>query len=452
MLRDLGQGERVAGNDLDVAHDVRFTCRRCGDCCRAFAIPLMPGEKEKLERFDWEAVSPRLRERDLFVRIPGDVAAVEPRFVLGRLDGRCVFLEDDNGCLIHQQLGYEAKPLACRLFPFVLALEPFGTVVSASFACSSVARQEGAPLRSRESEISSLGHDPLWQAAEEAGVELGGRVRVPERIVLAADVGLDWYSYQALERAMVAMLLEPSHTLAVRLLAIYRLVDGAVAEYGRGSKTTSPFATWMEHMTRGSGERWLYRAEPGDSSGSPGRQRAGLAPLISLVEARWGPERDVGRQRWPLGQVVALARGRGRVFLHSLESEIGLEEMDRVELDQDSPALQPLLVSYLEECLRRKALLGYPNVLKGTRYLLVYLALVRWYSVAAAVARGRRRAGIEEVREAIRTVEAGYAHHTLLPRLLAQHGPSSFLVTLLLDMACSPADLITNFYVRGAVG
>src|SRR5690606_16469377 len=38
---------------------------------------------------------------------------------LTRPGGACTFLLDDNRCLIHAQFGFDAKPLACQLFPVV---------------------------------------------------------------------------------------------------------------------------------------------------------------------------------------------------------------------------------------------------------------------------------------------------------------------------------------------
>ena len=35
-----------------------------------------------------------------------------------RADGACGFLSANDRCRIHEELGGEAKPLACRVFPF----------------------------------------------------------------------------------------------------------------------------------------------------------------------------------------------------------------------------------------------------------------------------------------------------------------------------------------------
>ena len=52
-----------------------------------------------------------------------------------RKDGACVFLGENNRCRIHARYGAEAKPLACRLYPFVLVPTGERWRVGLRFAC-----------------------------------------------------------------------------------------------------------------------------------------------------------------------------------------------------------------------------------------------------------------------------------------------------------------------------
>ena len=56
-----------------------------------------------------------------------------------RKDGSCVILKADGLCRIHAELGYEAKPTICRIFP--LQLIPRGSDVALTIrrACPSSA-------------------------------------------------------------------------------------------------------------------------------------------------------------------------------------------------------------------------------------------------------------------------------------------------------------------------
>ena len=80
---------------------------------------------------------------------------------------------------------------------------------------------------------------------------LSGGAILPERIILAADIGLDRESYESLEGAMVSLLEDDSHTLSIRLLMDYSLVSAALAA-----------DVLQEGLTRDAlGERQLERYE-----------------------------------------------------------------------------------------------------------------------------------------------------------------------------------------------
>ena len=68
-------------------------------------------------------------------------------------DRGCVFLSPDNRCRLHERYGAEAKPLACRLYPFVLVPAGDHWRVSLRFACPSVATNQGRALPQHADEI-----------------------------------------------------------------------------------------------------------------------------------------------------------------------------------------------------------------------------------------------------------------------------------------------------------
>ena len=92
-----------------------FECIRCGRCCSSLEVTLSPAEYERLSGRDWAAADPRLDGASLFARTRRNPA--RPWRLRARRDGRCVFLGDDNLCIIHAEMGPRAKPLPCRL-PF----------------------------------------------------------------------------------------------------------------------------------------------------------------------------------------------------------------------------------------------------------------------------------------------------------------------------------------------
>jgi Fe-S-cluster containining protein len=135
-----------------------FTCRSCGECCRrAFDIVVTESEKERLERAEaarWF--------RDSSSAEPGSIASPFEFAGSGLLrirkrpDGVCGFLSPENRCRIHEELGGDAKPLTCRMFPFSFDAVSGETRVSASLCCPTVARNEGRPLHAQKKEVAAL--------------------------------------------------------------------------------------------------------------------------------------------------------------------------------------------------------------------------------------------------------------------------------------------------------
>jgi lysine-N-methylase len=126
-----------------------WDCHSCGNCCRELQIHVSDEERERIEAQGW-ADDPELGTVRRFVR-HGPWWNRRTRLA-HQADGSCVFLGADNRCLIHARFGEEAKPLACRLYPFVLAPAGNHWRVGLRFACPSAAESRGAPLAGREAD------------------------------------------------------------------------------------------------------------------------------------------------------------------------------------------------------------------------------------------------------------------------------------------------------------
>jgi Fe-S-cluster containining protein len=133
--------------------ELRFTCSRCGDCCRGWNVMLGPGERERLEALDWTRVSPELAEIRAFDERSGRTALAR------RSDGSCIYLGPANQCRIHEAFGESAKPLLCRLYPFGFFAVGASVGVDVSFACRAVSQDRGEPLSSRLPEWNRLLED-----------------------------------------------------------------------------------------------------------------------------------------------------------------------------------------------------------------------------------------------------------------------------------------------------
>lgn len=196
---------------LALARGVRFRCRQCGDCCRSSPVTLSPEEAARYEARDWSELG-ILGPVVLWRR---DAGTSVPRLARRR-DGACRFLGEDGLCEVHRHLGEAEKPLACRLYPYVLSPGEDHVVASGHFGCSSIAAGEGAPLNSQRRELIAFqreaeGRLPLTPLPERLGFS-------PGLTYTPAEVG------QVLD-LVAAELEDSSRAFPLRILSVAKFVS-----------------------------------------------------------------------------------------------------------------------------------------------------------------------------------------------------------------------------------
>ena len=127
-----------------------WDCHGCTDCCREFRVQVTDEEKSRIDNQNWDA-DPAMQGVKRFARDGGWFSS---QYRLNhQADGSCVFLDPKGGCRIHAKFGSEAKPLACRIYPFVLAPSGDHWRVGLRFACPSVTNDLGRPAAAHEREL-----------------------------------------------------------------------------------------------------------------------------------------------------------------------------------------------------------------------------------------------------------------------------------------------------------
>jgi len=131
---------------------VRFACQGCTACCDQPWRTLIEVDKaHALEAYDFGKY-PQLAGR-VFYHQPID--GREGFYELAKGEGtRCLFLDTDGLCIIHKELGPQAKPNMCRQFPLLPVTTPLEDRISASFGCPSVQESKGTPLTEQADEIA----------------------------------------------------------------------------------------------------------------------------------------------------------------------------------------------------------------------------------------------------------------------------------------------------------
>src|SRR4051812_29064695 len=126
-----------------------WDCHVTGTCCKEYVVTISDEERQRIEQQGWTS-------EELGGHAP--VLSVGPPWkrssqLAHRPDGGCVFLGPEGRCRIHEKFGYEAKPLPCRLFPFVLVPVANHWRVGLRYACPSAAANKGRALPEHDDDL-----------------------------------------------------------------------------------------------------------------------------------------------------------------------------------------------------------------------------------------------------------------------------------------------------------
>lgn len=142
-----------------------WSCHNCGGCCKQHAIELTREEFERIVKQNWRGQPGFEQGVPIFAWHAG--APWNPRYRLAhRSDGACVFLDDKGLCRIHSRFGEAAKPLACRLYPYVFHPAGKRVTVSLRYSCPSVVANRGTPVSKSQRDLL-----PLQELVVPEGIE-----------------------------------------------------------------------------------------------------------------------------------------------------------------------------------------------------------------------------------------------------------------------------------------
>lgn len=186
-----------------------WDCHTCGDCCQTYRVRVTAEEKQRIAQQGWDndptmaGLPPTVYDKAL-----GDERLNQ------RPDGRCVFLGDDRKCQIHAKFGAEAKPYACRLYPFVLVPQGDHFQVSLRFACPSVTGNKGRPCSSHTTDVESIAR--LVEAENPAP-------EVMPPATLQTGQTVPWADVPVFTKAFTDIVTDPVHPLELRLRQVTAL-------------------------------------------------------------------------------------------------------------------------------------------------------------------------------------------------------------------------------------
>jgi lysine-N-methylase len=212
-----------------------WDCHGCGDCCREYIVGLSEAERKRIESQGWDQ-EPEFRGLSLFRRYGPPWRRSVALNV--HKDGTCIFLSKEQRCRIHERFGSEAKPLPCRLYPFVIIPAGNQWRIGLRFACPSAAgnrgRQAGEHLEGMKVQLAELLVRENLGDRPASPVELG--LKPPPlqgwRTVSWSDLD---YFVDAMS-AIVRRSVDPMELRIRKLLALTRLCRNARFDAVQGTR------------------------------------------------------------------------------------------------------------------------------------------------------------------------------------------------------------------------
>lgn len=374
-----------------------YDCAGCGNCCRGiFAITATAEDYARIMAQGWGG-HPALQGKTLFTPLGH-------HYLVGHdAEGACVFLNERGLCRIHAQFGEPAKPLGCRVYPFVFV--PVGTEarVDLRMDCPAAAASEGRPLTAHRPDMLRL--LPLVmppEAAELPPPPLFGGVTLPWPRLLRIT--------EALEGVLTTRRLDITHRLLsalyfAALLQTPRLAeldDAAFADFLR---------TVREKVLEKVGAEEIVRRQPGGSVGMSFRQLLG-------VYGREDRRGQRGLAGWRLRTSLALVFGRGAI--PALRPGFPTPPFADIEFSFGIPSGEAAeaLGRYYRMKLQSLAFCGRAfygrGYLEGLQALLLTYPILLWFARVFAVDRQADQLETTDIHRAIALVDHRHGRSPLL--------------------------------------
>jgi lysine-N-methylase len=407
-----------------------WDCHSCGDCCRSYAVPVTDEERKRIEGQGWE-VRPEFAGIEYFVKRKGEY------YLNHRPDGGCVFLGSDNLCRIHGAFGSAAKPLACRIYPFLLIPAGDHWNVGLRLACPSAAQNLGRPLADQLPEARE--YAAYFEATNAKELAVAALPR------LAGSRVIPWGDLGRIATAVSKLLADPADPFERRwrkVLFLVTTLKTATLDGGGDPKKVVTGGRLSELLHVLSGAADDEEAKTAGEVKRPGwAGRTVFRQLVAVFSRKdHGVEKGTA-QRGLLSRFRAAlryARGRGTVpRVHAALAEGATFADGEVPLPALSDATVAMLVRWHRVKVESLQFCGAPNfglaVWEGLESLAITFPVALWL---ARVLVGGGMGPDAAVAQAVRMVDDNFGFNPLLGaarqkfvlRLLANRGDLPRLV------------------------
>ena len=385
-----------------IAPEENYECVKCGLCCSDFwEIPVDPESAGQIQDLDISQIRPSLRYYEPFKKSPLDPS----RTIIKQIDGRCCFLIKQCLCGLHYHFGADSKPRVCRQFPYIYVHTPDGIVVTSSFACPQVQKNEGLPLVGQIDDIR-MTYSNVFKTTT-----------IPAEIKLNDTIVLQWEQYRKVEQGLLELLsieTMPVTTLLIAGSVYIDLLGDFIQEAERNEKYTRDeiIDTYLKIMREQHFGRPLSIAQhmPGTAS----LQRLYVGLLISFRNTLTRKRSYPGTILFWLRQYFLNVLGLGKFQILPVDERIDITDFGKVRFPLEEPYFRYTILRYAKMLIFRKQGMDKMSFQKSYRFILLYLALIRWYATALAVSADSSEVDRLMFLRAIGLVEQYYVRHTAM--------------------------------------
>jgi lysine-N-methylase len=305
----------------------RWDCHQCGVCCRGSVVPLSADDVARLKSQRWEE---RAEYKNTPVMVRESWLGHDYRLA-HKHDGSCVFLMPNGLCRIHSELGFEAKPLVCRMFPLQIVPRDNAAYVTIRRACPSAAADKGRPVAEQLEFARSLARERhlAEQPPHPPPIKPGEHRewRVARRLLETCERLLTEHRYPPVRRL-------------VHGLILCRLLEKARTRSLSDERLSELFGVLEQSVAEEVGNLFSEREPPSGAAKVLFRQTA-----AEFVRLHPGLEAKPGwRERWRLAVAAwKFVRGRGELpRLHPAFPAATFDQLDEPLGVLDPAVYQPL--------------------------------------------------------------------------------------------------------------
>lgn len=385
----------------------RFTCGGCTRCCtQPYTVIMEQAKADALLKHDFSAY-PQLAGQVLFTRSKDAPAGY---VVLPKQAGttRCLFLADDGLCLIHKELGADAKPKNCLKYPFHVSPTYVDDRVSLDFGCPNVQQTTGRPLSAQGTDVVSVCPPSKIPVYRDAQVDLCAGLQLPHD------------AFESLmDRCEQVLTDDNGDSIWQRFTRILRCLQAVQRER---RERPDGIAAWLASESAAVLNQPVAAPPPHASPSaapSPVRMMFAATLLRDVLPADATLNLSLVRRVLLLPKLMSLAKLTGRYDSKFLGREIDIDAMLRHPLEPDlDPAATALLQRYFRTRIWQRFIVGTRlSVVAGFHQHIQDLNAVLFLARALAHHQGAPRLTESLVAEGLSRVEFNIANQ---PRVFDQ--------------------------------